>query len=216
MKRIVLLFTAVICISCGGQSQEHEIITSDGVKLYIKVKGTGTPCLYVHGGPGAGSYWLEAFFGDYLEQHFQMIYLDQRGVSRSSSPKDGNYALDRMLLDFEEVREVLGIKEWLTMGHSFGAILQMAYAERYPEVTKGMLMINGTLSMKESFMSSWIPKAAEFGGVDYTLPATDAPYAVLQEMMTVSKAMDAKGVRWKMAYASQTSDSIMDTSYNHY
>jgi pimeloyl-ACP methyl ester carboxylesterase len=84
----------------------------------------------LHGGPGSGSHWLEKFFGDYLEQHFQMIYLDQRGVCRSSSPKDNNYSLERMILDFEEVREALGIGEWLTLGHSFGGILQMAYSSQ--------------------------------------------------------------------------------------
>ncbi len=54
-----------------------------------------------------------------------MIYLDQRGVCWSSSLKDGNYSMDRMIQDFEEVRETLGIKEWFTLGHSFGGILQI-------------------------------------------------------------------------------------------
>ncbi len=49
-----------------------------------------------------------------------MIYLDQRGVCRPSSLKDGNYSMDRMIQDFEEVRETLGIKEWFTLDHSFG------------------------------------------------------------------------------------------------
>lgn len=130
MRRITLLLFLLISISIQGQAQEREILTSDGVKLYVKVKGTGTPYLYLHGGPGSGSHWLEKFFGDYLEQHFQMIYLDQRGVCRSSSPKDNNYSLERMILDFEEVREALGIGEWLTLGHSFGGILQMAYSSQ--------------------------------------------------------------------------------------
>jgi len=92
------------------QAQERHIIASDSVNLYVNVKGRGTPCLYIHGGPGSGSYWMEKFMGEYLEQHFQMIYLDQRGVGRSSSPGDNNYSMERMIKDFEEVREYLGIK----------------------------------------------------------------------------------------------------------
>lgn len=92
-------------------AQENEFITSDGVRLNVKVKGEGTPCLYIHGGPGAGSYWLEHFFGDFLEQHFQMIYKDQRGVGRLTSPNDQNFSLKRMVQDFEEVRTHLGITE---------------------------------------------------------------------------------------------------------
>ena len=213
MKQIVLILIVIISFIFKGQAQEREIITSDSVKLYVKVKGRGTPCLYIHGGPGSGSYWLEKFFGDYLEQHFQMIYLDQRGVSRSSSPKDKNYSLDRMIQDFEEVREVLGITQWLTLGHSFGGILQMAYIEKYPQSIKGMIMINCTLNMKESFYNSWIPKAAEFAGVSYTLPQTDSPDTILNKMMEVAKAMEEKRVRWKMAYSSQKNDSLMNSSY---
>ena len=114
------------------QAQEMHIKTSDNVDLYVTVKGKGTPCLYVHGGPGSGSYWLEKFAGDSAEQHFQIIYMDQRGVGRSTSPVDQNYSMDRMVQDFEEVRIALGIKQWITLGHSFGGILQMGYVTDKP------------------------------------------------------------------------------------
>ncbi len=51
------------------------VTTSDGAKLHVTVKGTGTPCLYIHGGPGSGSYWLEEFSGPMLERSFRMVYL---------------------------------------------------------------------------------------------------------------------------------------------
>src|SRR5690606_23519535 len=89
-------------------AQEQRITTTDGVDLYVKVKGEGIPLLYLHGGPGSGSYWAEEFFGDFLENNFTVIYLDQRGVGRSTSPADANYSMDRVTRDFEEVREALG------------------------------------------------------------------------------------------------------------
>lgn len=139
----------------------EEIITSDGVHLYVEVRGNGTPCLYIHGGPGCGSYWMQKFSGQMLERRFRMIYLDQRGTGRSTSPKDGNYSLDRVIMDFEEVRKVLGILKWITLSHSFGGILQMGYAERHPKVIRGMIMLNCTLDIEDSLENSWIPKACE-------------------------------------------------------
>lgn len=97
----------------------RHILTSDGVDLYVTVKGAGTPCLYIHGGPGCGSHWLEKFSGAMLEKKYRMIYLDQRGAGRSTSPKDGNYSMDRMVRDFEEVRTVWGVEWWIMVGHSF-------------------------------------------------------------------------------------------------
>jgi proline iminopeptidase len=118
-----------------------------------------------------------------------------------------------MIQDFEEVRKALEIKEWLTLGHSFGGILQMAYIEKYPQSIKGMIMINCTLNMKESFCNSWIPKAAEIAGVNYTLPQTNSPDSIFNKMIEVAKVMDEKRGRWKMAYSSQKNDSLMNSSY---
>ncbi|SDG23815.1 alpha/beta fold hydrolase [Epilithonimonas hungarica] len=214
MKTSKLLFFLVILLATFYKAQKREIVTSDGVKLYVNVKGKGTPCLYLHGGPGSGSYWLEKFYGSELEKNFQMIYLDQRGVSRSSSPADKNYSLDRMLQDFEEVRNALGIKEWLTIGHSFGGILQMAYVEKYPQSIKGMMMVNCTLSMKDSFCNSWIPKASELAGEKMNpLQENTSPEILLKKMMEVGKKMDDEKVRWKMAFASPESDNLMNSSY---
>jgi proline iminopeptidase len=85
MKTIFLLLFLNL-IGLNMKAQEQHILTTDSVDLYVNVKGSGTYCLFIHGGPGSGSYWVEKFFGKELEQRFTMIYLDQRGVGRSSSP----------------------------------------------------------------------------------------------------------------------------------
>ncbi len=114
-----------------------RITTSDGTELFVNVRGKGIPCLYIHGGPGVGSYWMEELYGDVLEQHFTMIYLDQRGSGRSASAATGDYSTERMAMDFEEVRQHLGIDSWITFSHSFGGIMQMKHAELYPETVRG-------------------------------------------------------------------------------
>ena len=58
------------------EAVERRIITSDGVELLARVKGRGTPCLYLHGGPGSGSHWMEKFSDGMLERYFTMVYLD--------------------------------------------------------------------------------------------------------------------------------------------
>lgn len=194
MKNILLLFACLAFTSLTAG--EKTIMTSDGVALYVKVEGKGTPLLYVHGGPGSGSLWFEKFFGDFMEQHFTVVYLDQRGVGRSSSAVDGNYALDRMALDFEEVRKNLGYDNWLTLGHSFGGILQMGYANRFPDAHKGMLMINCTVDINRSSCESWLPKAAEFVGEEYSCVGDSV--ALLQRMNEFGGKLREKGMFWKM------------------
>jgi proline iminopeptidase len=211
MKRIILVFF-VLLLTRAIYAQERYILTSDSVKLYVNVKGTGTPCLYIHGGPGAGSYFLEKLTGDFLEQHFQIIYLDQRGAGRSASPKDNNYSMDRMVKDFEEVRNAIGIDQWITLGHSFGGILQMGYLQRYPKVVKGMIMINCTLNMKESFSTSWFPKACEFLNIsDQKFYFDDAlPFKVRLDSLIIQ--LIRKDIIWKMSFSSKKDNESMNAT----
>jgi proline iminopeptidase len=179
------------------------------------VQGKGTPCLYLHGGPAAGSYFLDTLSGGYLEQHFKMIYLDQRGSGRSSSPKNNNYSMDRMIKDFEEVRKSLGIVNWITLGHSFGGILQMAYVQKCPDVINGMIMINCTLNIPESFNESWFPKACEFLQItneDYFLNKSIAIKTRLDSILT---ELINKDIAWKMSFTSKKDNEEMNSIFKN-
>ncbi len=209
----LFLISAFLLVGVMAQAQERKILTSDGVELYVKVKGKGAPCLYLHGGPGSGSYWMEKFFGDFMEENFTMIYLDQRGVGRSGSPENGDFSMKRMTKDFEEIREALGYEKWLTIGHSFGGILQMGYAENYPNAQEGMLMINNTLDINDSFCNSWGPKASELLGEDYAGCAND-DMDMLDRLHSLVYQLKQKDIFWKMAFAEKESEKIMDFTYS--
>lgn len=211
LKTLIPIFMLLTTLSV--HAREQYILTSDSVRLYVNIKGTGPACLYIHGGPGSGSYWLEQFMGDSLEQHFQMIYLDQRGVGRSSAPSDKNYSLDRMVKDFEEVRNALGIKQWLTLGHSFGGILQMGYVKSHPEVISGMILINCTLYMNDSFSKSWLPKAMELAGDDAPAICRDTSVSVHQRMLAIMPVLGAKDEMWKIFFKNKDDNRKMNETY---
>ena len=215
MKRITLFILTLSFVSIL-HGQEKHIITSDSVDLYVNVKGTGTPCLYIHGGPGSGSYWLELFLGNFLEQHFQMIYLDQRGAGRSSSPENKDYSMGRMIEDFEEVRESLGIEQWLTLGHSFGGLLQMGYVTARPDAVQGMIFINCTLSMEDSFGKSWLPKAIELAGADVPAECIDTSLSIYERMKAIIPVLGQKGIMWKIFFADEENSRKMNDTYSNF
>ncbi len=202
MKEKIIL-VLVVCLSFQLNAQIKHIKTSDDVELFVTIKGKGMPCLFIHGGPGSGSYWFEKFVGDSLEQHFQMIYLDQRGVGRSSSPDDGDFSMDRMVTDFEEVREALGIQEWIIMGHSFGGILQMGYVLRYPQSIKGMIMINCTINIESSYKTSWCPKACKLLDVKDSSYFIDDAIPLTNRWDSLIHALNEKDLMWKMGFSNR-------------
>ncbi|MEZ7883680.1 MAG: alpha/beta hydrolase [Bacteroidales bacterium] len=203
----------VITLICNlGIAESKKVKVSDGTEIYITVKGKGPYCLYLHGGPGSGSYWLEKYYGDVLEKYFTMVYLDQRGVGRSSSPQNNDFSMSRMASDFEEVRKELKVEKWYTLGHSFGGVLQMGYYERYPSSMSGMLMINCTLSLEDSFKNSWIPKAYELSGVEYDQKSDTLK--LMDRFLDALKAISEKGDRWRMAFLNKASEDSISTTYS--
>ncbi|MCC5941197.1 MAG: alpha/beta hydrolase [Balneolaceae bacterium] len=208
-----ILFFSLIAISPVESSGETKIVTSDGVELHVSIRGSGIPVLYLHGGPGSGSYWMEVFMGDLLEEHFRMIYLDQRGVGRSGSPAGGDFSLDRFIKDFEEVRLALEIDAWLTMGHSFGGILQTAYASHHADAILGMMIINGSLDMAYSFHSSWCPKASELLEIPEPLPCLDESEPLFDRWGALISDLNERDLMWKMGYTHRESLDTMNLTY---
>ena len=131
-----------------------SIKTSDGVALAVDVAGQGLPCLYLHGGPGNGSESIARLAGPMLQQHFKMIYLDQRGSGRSASDPNKNYTMERMIQDLEDVRERLQIKQWVVMSHSFGGTIAAAYARKHPGRVQGLVLVNSILNLPASMEST--------------------------------------------------------------
>lgn len=213
MRFICVLLFLIVSVS-SVQANGKYIVTSDSVRLFVNVKGTGPACLYIHGGPGSGSYWLEEFSGDFLEQNFRMIYLDQRGVGRSSSPVKKDYSMERMIKDFEEIRVSLGINQWLTLGHSFGGILQMGYANRFPNAISGMIFINCTLDMNDSFSTSWLPKAIELAGDEVPSVCLDTAVSVYHRMLAIMPVLNKKGEMWKIFFDNQENSIRMNETYH--
>lgn len=189
-----------------------RITVSDGTELHVTVRGEGIPCLYIHGGPGVGSYWMEQLYGDVLERHFTMIYLDQRGSGRSASATSGDYSLERMTKDIEEVRELLGYNSWITFSHSFGGIIQIKHAQLYPDHIKAMLMIAPTLSLNESIR----------GMIDYSLKVLeieederplhlDETKSPFDRLIPLFGLMREKEIFWKYHYGDPANYAIMDS-----
>lgn len=202
LKRLILLILSLTYSSISS-AQELSIMTSDTVRLYVNVKGDGIPCLFIHGGPGQGSNYWEKLAGDICERHFKMIYLDQRGCGRSTSPLNNDYSIKRMIMDFEEVRKALNIDQWLIMGHSFGGILQTYYANSHPENINGMLMFSCTLDMKESLEDSYIPTVMDFFEIKNSSLYTNLSIPLATRLDSIQKLFMTRDDVWKLSFSSK-------------
>lgn len=157
MIRLALIFSALIALlapPAAAQTQaplapgEHNVVIN-GVRLWYRVAGQqqGTPVVFLHGGPGQGSEPFSRFAGPALERANRMIYLDQRGSGRSEKHWKKEYSLDLMVDDLEKLRRHLGLERMALIGHSFGTVLGLEYAGKYPERVSHLILTGAVVDL---------------------------------------------------------------------
>jgi proline iminopeptidase len=117
-------------------------------RLYVDRRGPedAPPLLFLHGGPGAGSYDFMSFQGDRLAQQLHVIGVDQRGVQQSD-PLTGPVTERDLIADFEALRETLGLERWSILGHSYGGRLAVRYAVMHAEAFTSVMLENPGLDI---------------------------------------------------------------------
>ena len=73
MKLFIMITLLLFCCSMMGHhtDKEFDIKILDSVTLFDHDKGRGVPCLYLHGGPGAGNTWMTEMGGEEQEKRFK-------------------------------------------------------------------------------------------------------------------------------------------------
>jgi proline iminopeptidase len=78
-----------------------------------------------------------------LSEKLKIIYYDAFGRGRSDRAKSPDeYSIKRDVEDIEGLRKHLGIEELNIFGHSYGGIVAQAYALRYPDHVKKLILSN--------------------------------------------------------------------------
>jgi proline iminopeptidase len=123
---------------------EEGLRNVNGTRLYCKVVGRGDPILILHGGPGLDHrYFLPQMKG--LAVGHRLIFFDQRASGQSSAAVDSASLTMRTLVeDLDGVRKAFGLGRMNLMGHSWGGLVAMFYAIRYPEQLRSLILVNPT------------------------------------------------------------------------
>jgi proline iminopeptidase len=102
--------------------------------------------LLLHGGPGFGHEYFEAFDSYLPAEGIEYYYYDQLGSFYSDQPEmtDDMLALDRFVDEVEQVRRALGLDRdnFYLFGQSWGGILAIEYALQHQEHLKALIISN--------------------------------------------------------------------------
>ena len=95
----------------------------------------------LHGGPGAHHDYLLPGF-DRLAHGRTMVYYDQRGGGRSPVGRDVPVGWQEQVDDLEALRDTWGIRRLDLCGYSWGALLAMLYALKYPASVASLALVS--------------------------------------------------------------------------
>lgn len=115
-------------------------ISIRGVSLYVKVVGQGYPLLLMHGGPGMdhSSLLPLRLCGD----RFTLVFYDHRCNGRSEGADVTSMTWENLTADAEMLRKTLGFDKWAILGHSFGGMVALEYALRYPQYLSHLILMD--------------------------------------------------------------------------
>ena len=107
------------------------MVHANGTDLYVERRGGGEPLLLVQGMTGHSLHWGEPFLAA-LEEHFELVLYDHRGVGRSA-PSDGPFTIADLAADALGVLDVLEIEHAHVLGISMGGMVAQELALFAPE-----------------------------------------------------------------------------------
>ena len=132
---------------------QGDYVIVNGAKLWYESEGKGEPLLLIAGGPGTSHSCFHPYFSA-LADSYRVIYFDAYGRGKSDqakSPKE--YTFDRDVEDVEGLRKALGLGKINVLGHSYGGMVAQAYALKYPESIKN-LILSSTLFSGEMWQAA--------------------------------------------------------------
>jgi len=140
---IAFCFT-LLAVRCAkkGEPVMDGFVDVNGASFYYKSVGKGEPVLVLHGGPGLEYGYLLPRLPQISDVN-RFIFFDQRSCGRTIGPFDSaRMTIPQFVEDIEGLRKAFDLGKMNLMGHSWGGLLALFYAVRYPEHLKSLILIS--------------------------------------------------------------------------
>ena len=102
------------------------------------------PLICIHGGPG----YTHNSFTPLAKLERIVVFYDQLGCGKSDRPNDLSlYTIERHVEELECLIKHLGFKQVYLLGHSWGTIVALEYAVKYPSKLEAVVFASSCISV---------------------------------------------------------------------
>jgi proline iminopeptidase len=150
MVALVIGLTAIISSIAGAAAPlthpRGSFVTVLGKKIWWEAEGRGEPVLLIPGGGGGSHDYYHPYFSG-LAASFRVVYYDGFGRGKSDRAKSPDeYSFARDVEEVEALRKALGLGRIHVLGHSYGGLVAQAYALKYPDSIRRLILSNTFVS----------------------------------------------------------------------
>ncbi|MDB5100399.1 MAG: putative 3-oxoadipate enol-lactonase [Cyanobacteria bacterium RYN_339] len=133
-----LVLTMAVQVSIVAALATRTVMAND-LKIAYSEAGAGTPLVFIHGFPLNRHLW-DAQVQDLAADH-RVIAIDLPGFGDSQA-RGGSVTMDVLAADVHAVLQQLRVERPVIIGHSMGGFVSLAYAERYPQDLRGLVLVS--------------------------------------------------------------------------
>lgn len=126
----------------SSKKSKKETISVNGIKIHIEIrKGKKISVICLHGLSGNLYSW--DVIAPFLNLKDYSVYsYDLRGRGNSTKPEI-EYGFSNHIKDLFKIIEYYKLQKVVLLGHSFGAMLAVRFAILFPELVRGLILMDG-------------------------------------------------------------------------
>jgi len=144
LKNAIVILILLFLGMCSDRplTDQDGFVHINGIDTYYKIMGKGKPIFILHGGPGNDSHLTMKQFEE-LAGEYQLIFYDQRATGKTNGDSDtANHSVGNFVDDLEALRVKFNKNKISIIGGSWGSLLAMNYAIKYPENVDHLALIS--------------------------------------------------------------------------
>ena len=120
-----------------------RFITVDGVRLHYVERGTGSPLVLLHGNGSMIQDFVSSGLVDLAAKKYRVIAFDRPGFGYSERPRSTVWTPAAQADLINAALMQMGVFQPLVLGHSWGTLVAVALALKYPRNIRALILASG-------------------------------------------------------------------------
>ncbi len=194
-QAIFLFFVLLFCTSCASKVEPYdkygvEKFTPGENSLHYVEYGSGEPVILIPGLFGTNNVWNRMV--PFLEGNYRLLAIDNFGTGKSGRPDDDfSYTVAEQADMIVAMMDDLKIESSSIVGVSYGGMIALNIAARYPEKVLSIVCIEGAVIMPKN-----TPYKRLIQGLKYPILGNAIIGFIRSGMFDETMARDIMGESW--------------------